>query len=114
MNYLREATANIQHRKSSKYWDSQNGCFRKRRCQYLHEDPKENIEIKCYACKFVYEKDVIKIHQIKGHEFKLCVQCDFIIINKEILTSRNFNMKKILRKELPNSSNEEIDRLVNE
>ena len=102
-----------RHRLVCKYWDSPKGCFRKSQCQYLHEDPKEDMEIKCYACKFFYEKDLINLHKITDHEFKLCLQCEFTIKNKEVLLKKTFCLKEILRIEYPDISKRELDRLVN-
>ena len=41
---------------------------------------------KCDSCKFDhYENDQVNIHMIMNHKFKLCLQCDDTIKNKEIL-----------------------------
>ena len=79
-----------RHRKICKYWESKDGCYRGRDCEYLHEDfgerntkesTKEQVQNsaqeKCDACNFDYfEKDQMKLHKIKQHRFKLCLQCD--------------------------------------
>ena len=101
-----------RHRLICKYWDSPKGCFRKNRCQYLHEDPKEDMEVRCYACKFFYEKDLIKVHKIKEVDFKLCLQCEFTIKNKEVLLKKTFCLKELLRVEYPDISKKELDRMV--
>ena len=70
------------------------------------------MEVKCYACKFFYEQDLIKIHKIKDVQFKLCLQCEFNIKNKEDLVKKSFCMKDILRIEYPDITNKELERLV--
>ena len=95
-----------------KYWDSPKGCFRHKQCQYLHEDQNDDMEIKCYVCKFWYEKDLINVHKIKDHEFKLCLQCEFTIKNKEVLLKKTFCLKELLRNEYPDISKKELERLV--
>ena len=112
-NYCGDRHCRKRHRLVCKYWDSPNGCFRKSRCQYLHEDPKDEMEVKCYACKFFYEQDLIKIHKIKYVLFKVCLQCEFTIKNKEVLLKKTFCLKEILRIEYPDISKRELDRLVN-
>ena len=77
---------------------------------------KQTLE-KCDACKFKYfEKDQVTKHVLKYHEFLLCLQCDSLIKNKNILTFKKFNMREIIRKDLESSgvniSNGELDRLV--
>ena len=110
-----------RHRHICKYWDSKRGCSRRSQCSYLHEVPKYNIKNlvkrsrnRCYACNFNdYDEDQVKIHKIKDHKFILCLNCDFTIEKKEILLSKTFNMREVLRKEFPNITSEALDQMVN-
>ena len=108
-----------RHRQICKYWKSNIGCFRTRQCQYLHQNPKEkrnksqqNLNKTCDACKFDYKNSDIKVHMIDEHEFMLCLQCDHTIKNNEILLSRTFDMRKVLKMEYPNMSSKDINQLV--
>ena len=99
--HCEERTCSKRHCKICKFWDSRYGCFRKSKCQYLHDDPKSNKNTmrkysneKCDSCKFDhYGKDQVNIHMIKNHRFKLCLQCDDTIKNKEILLKKTFCLK---------------------
>ena len=82
----------------------------------LRKIKTEKLE-KCDACKFdYYEKYQVAKHTVKDHEFHLCLQCDSLIKNKNILTSKKFNMREIIRKDFEsigvNVSSAELDRLV--
>ena len=110
-----------RHRLICKFWDSRKGCFRRRACQYLHEDPttyKSKARIsgkeKCDACKFdCYNKDQVIVHTIKTHKFKLCLQCDDTIEKKEALLSKTFDLRNILKIKYPDMSSKVLNSLVN-
>ena len=68
---------------------------------------------KCYSCKFDhYDKDQVTIYKVKNHQFKLCLQCDDTIKDKEVLLKKTFCLKEILKIQYPDTSERELDRLV--
>ena len=68
---------------------------------------------KCDSCKFDhYDKDQVNIHMIKNHRFKLCLQCDNTIKNKEVLLKKTFCLKEVLRIKDPDITDHELSRLV--
>ena len=67
----------------------------------------------CDACQFDDpEEDQINIHKIKYNKFILCFNCDLTIRRKEIMLSKTFDMREVLRKEFPDISCEALDRMV--
>ena len=118
--YCEDKPCTKRHRQICKFWESRYGCFRKSHCQYLHEHPKSNkinmrkySSEKCYSCKFDhYDKDQVTIHKVKNHQFKLCLQCDDTIKDKEVLLKKTFCLKEILKIQYPDTSAKELDRLV--
>ena len=122
--HCRERDCEKRHRKVCKYWDSKESCFRGSKCQYLHEYIEQKREKviqesleKCDACNFDnYEKDQVVKHIIKGREFQICLQCNHVIKNKNILVSKKLDMREIYRKDIEAEggkiSDKELDRLV--
>ena len=68
-------------------------------------------KLKCDTCKL--EKYQVKLHEIKEHKFMLCEKCDKIIDHKEILLTKNFDMKDFLSVRFRDFSLEEIAKMVN-
>ena len=63
---------------------------------------------KCDACKFDhYDKDQVKIHIMKHHKFKLCLQCDDTVKNMEALLKETFCLKAILKFQYPDITDQE-------
>ena len=57
-------------------------------------------EEKCEACKFDYfEKEEIIKHKIENHRIYLCLQCDQMIADKNIMINTNFDMRDLVRKD---------------
>ena len=69
---------------------------------------------KCDACRFEnFEKNQVKIHKVKKHKFMLCMKCDKMLEHKEILTTKNFDMRDYLSVKFCDKSLEEIAKMVN-
>ena len=66
---------------------------------------------KCDTCKF--DSDKVKVHEIKEQRFTLCCKCDKIIEHKEILVTKNFDMKDHLSVVFRDKSLKEIAKMVN-
>ena len=88
--------------------------------EYIEENAENNIKEsleKCDACNFDnYMKDQVVTHIIKCHKIHICLQCDHIIKNKNILISKKFNMREIYRKDIEAGGgkiyDKELDQLV--
>ena len=87
---------------------------------FLHNETNEDVNQvkkpsqKCDACRFEnFEKNQVKIHKVKKHKFMLCMKCDKMLEHKEILTTKNFDMKDYLSVKFRDKSLEEIAKMVN-
>ena len=57
--------------------------------------------------------DQVNLHKIKKINFLLCLNCDASIKRKEILLSKQFCMREVLREEFPGISRNELERNKN-
>ena len=88
---------------------------------FLHEKPRENIHNvsedsyqKCDTCKFEhFNGNQVKLHEIQEHKFMLCLKCDKNIKHKEVLLTKDFDMKDYLSVIFRNVSLTEIAKMVN-
>ena len=57
---------------------------------------------KCDACKFDhFSKVQVKCHKLRNHQFKLRLQCNDTIKNKEFLLKNALCLKEILKTRYP-------------
>ena len=119
-NVCKDRVCSKRHRVICKYENSTGGCVRGKECMFLHIETNEDVNQvkktsqKCDACRFEnFEKNQVKIHKVKKHKFMLCMKCDKMLEHKEILTTKNFDMKDYLSVKFRDKSLEEIAKMVN-
>ena len=120
-NFCRDRKCRKRNRFPCKYRNSERGCTRGEECMFLHEKPRENIHNvsedsyqKCDTCKLEhFNGNQVKIHEIKEHKFMLCLECDKNIKHKEVLLTKDFDMKDYLSVIFRNVFLTEIAMMVN-